>query len=222
MVKRALRSGLLALCSRAFLRVCSGVKFSRVGPAVSILMWWLAAVPVWAADSSVHTFTSPDGTFSLEYRDPLIACKKVAESWETIESCACEDSDMACIAYPTRVAGTSFVSGVFPVGEITGARDRAGCLNGMPLPDYPTPASREIHGMSFKAVHRDGVAGGTAQETYQYWVFHGGKCYELNVHTRSMNPEIADPGAIKQMPESKRREIGPTLERTLDSFRFLK
>ncbi|MBZ5596835.1 MAG: hypothetical protein LAN83_00810 [Acidobacteriia bacterium] len=192
--------------------------------AIACLVAVCVVNPAAAQRPSTHTYKGQDGTFAIEYRDPLIACRKAAQSWEPMESCdACGDSDIACVAYPTeKVAGTNFVSGTFSVGEIPDARDQTACLTGMGVPDFPTPASRKIHGVTFRVVHRDGVASGTAAETYQYRAFHGSKCYELNVGTSSMNPEIADPGVIKKLPESTRRKIDAILERALDSFRFLK
>lgn len=176
--------------------------------------------------SSIHTFTSPDGTFAFEYHDPLISCRKIAGTWEPAESCTanaptCGDSDVACVAYPLEnVAGTNFVSGTFSVGQISGVRDQAACLNDMMAPDYPIPATRKIGGVNFKGVHHDGVGSGIAAGVYQYRAFHGGRCYDLKVQTASMNPNYADPGAIKRLPQSQRKEIDTSLERTLKSFRL--
>jgi hypothetical protein len=179
-----------------------------------------------AGGGLLHTLTSPDGVFVVSYHDPLVACRKTAQAWEPVESCVapiCGESDMVCITYPhDAFPDSDLVSATFSLRAVPEEHDASACLKQWTRRDYPTPTSRKIAGVIFKAIHRDGVASGVAADTYEYRAFHNGTCYELHVSTAYVNPEMADPGVIKPLPQSVRRKIDASLDQTLNSFRFLK
>jgi len=192
----------------------------------------LNAEEVIPQQTSMSTFTSPDGTFRFDYSSTLVACRrhpKQTDHWLPADSCnaytpvcanvSCDSAEtVACIAYPaSEMKGTNFQAAAFAVNELRKATTEAECLNvPEPPPHVGTAQIQVVNGVAFTVVEADGVAAGNLIDAYVYRAFHQNKCYEVDIRIAYSNPADAGPGTMNFDSATVRGR----LKQILETFRF--
>ncbi|HVO80058.1 MAG TPA: hypothetical protein VMT28_04975 [Terriglobales bacterium] len=194
-------------------------------------------LPALGQRTSTHHYTSPDGSFTFKYSDPLILCRmgtrEAPQNWVPLDSCEsqrplCATADMtddaiACVAHPHAKEVTTLSGAVFAVSVVSDAKREDACMSGLPPSDHPNdPTTRSIHGVTFKATTTSDAAMMQSWDIHAYRTFHAGKCFELTITTNNLSTGPYDPGQIKITTWAERSAIEGELEQTLESFRFLK
>lgn len=193
-----------------------------------------------SAQTTLRTFTSPDGIFQFKYSDVLVDCTSVGKQ-ENIAGASVRQSCMtqgaicdgpgsggtalACFTYPKEkfTDKPAFVAATFYVSEILSAESEQVCLKGSP-DWYVIKSGAErttINHINFKTFEIGDNWTGHGQIGPAYRTFHNGKCYELgiqNVFSRA----VYDPGTVKKFTEKDSSEVESRLRQPLNSFVFLK
>ena len=193
-----------------------------------------------SAQTTLRTFTSPDGIFQFKYSDVLADCTSVGKQESGTgasvpPSCmsqgsicggmGSEESTAACFAYPKErfKDKPTFVAATFYVSEILSAKTEEACLKGSP--DWFVIKSETetttINHITFKAfeIGDNWTSGGQSGPAYR--IFHSGKCYELGIQNVFSRAEY-DPGTIKEFTKKDSSEVEGRLRQALNSFVFLK
>jgi hypothetical protein len=203
-----------------------------------------------SAQSSLKTFTSPDGLFRLQYADILVNCapqqtpaSPIASgaseagqpSTSISDSCVSqgatcdgpgsEGAARACFAYPKerfRDVGV-FVAATFYVSEILSAKTDVACLKGSP--DWfvikSEPKTTTINHITFKAFEIGDNWTSGGQSGPAYRTFHKGKCYELGIQN-VFSRAVYDPRTVQEFNKKDSSEVENRLRQVLNSFVFLK
>jgi hypothetical protein len=204
------------------------------------------------AQTSLKTFTGPDGAFRFQYSDILVNCipaQKAASSTESDTSainsqppvlsapesclpqgsfCSGPGSDarpLACFAYPKERFKDKplFVSATFFVSEIQNARSENMCLKG------------SSNWLVIKAEEQPTTINHTRFKTFEIgdnWTGGGqdGPVYRAFHHNKCYELGIQtftsrgeyDPGTFKEFTKQDWSEVDSRLEQALHSFVFLK
>jgi hypothetical protein len=196
------------------------------------------AIPL-IAQTTVQTFTSPDGDFRFKYSSALIHCtQRPTKPGEDVgwieEACAsqgdlCDDdatsgATFVCLAYPNDKFKDkpAFVAAVFFVGLVPAATTQKSCLEGSQVWLVNDARPTRINGISARLVHTSDAwtSGGESGEIYR--VFHGDRCYELGIQEVESSTGSYDPGTFEEYTAKDRAEVHAALQQPLDSFKFLK
>lgn len=190
---------------------------------------------------TLRTFTGPDGEFQFKYSSALIQCQEEPNGdgvmWTPFDSCSAYFSVcwsesqggrvLLCFAFPKARFRDypTFEAATFVVAEIPQASTSQGCLAGDP--DW----SRVQIGGQAKSVRIGRVksemfrlgSGGMNQSigSRVYRAFHGNRCYELSIKECWVNPGVFD-SPVKKPSAADMKELEDSLQKALDSFRFLK
>jgi len=214
--------------------------FMRCARTAFLILTLLAAVcPMLSAQqvipqqTSMSTFTSPDGTFRFDYSRALVACRwhpNQTDRWLPSDSCnaytpvcanfSCDSAEtVACIAYPaSEMKGTNFQAAAFTVNELRKAATEAECPNVQePPPQVGKAQIQMLNGAAFTVVETDGAATGNLIDGYVYRTFHQNKCYELDIRIAYSNPANAEPRMMKSFDAAAVRD---RLKQVLKTFRF--
>jgi hypothetical protein len=177
-------------------------------------------------------FTSPDGRFTFNYSDLIVACSrdlKQSDLWIPVESCeayqpvcsdffGAKDNTVACVAYPARsLKGTNFEAAAFSVNQINVATID-GCLN-LAGPNVRTLRKEEVNDVTFTVIDTSSVAAGNFLDGEAYRSFHRNKCYELGIRIAYSNIGNYDPGTVR---EFDLETVYRSLKSVLNTFRLLK
>src|SRR5215469_11144432 len=209
---------------------------ARIGFLIVVLVAPLcvafSAQRVIPQQTSMSTFTAPDGRFRFDYSRALVACRrhpKQPDHWLLSDSCnaytpVCANfsgdspETVACIAYPaSEMKGTNFQAAAFAVNELRKATTEAECLNvPEPPPHVGTAQIQVVNGVAFTVVEADGVAAGNLIDAYVYRAFHQNKCYEVDIRIAYSNPADAGPGTMNFDSATVRGR----LKQILETFRF--
>jgi hypothetical protein len=191
------------------------------------------------AQTTLRTFTSPDGIFQFKYSDLLVDCTSVGPQENGAgsslpESCIsqgglCGDassdaSTIACYAYPRDrfKDKPAFVAAAFFAAEFKAATSRKTCLEGSQW-NVEGIESATINGAHFKVFHVSDNGMGNSLDEHLYRTFHQGKCYELGIQTATSTRGEDDPaGTIKEFTKKDSDEVQGRLKHAVHSFRFLK
>jgi hypothetical protein len=203
-----------------------------------------------SAQTSLKTFTNPDGFFRFQYADILVNCAPQQTPASPIESGTSEGAQpvtsisdscvsqgaicdgpgsggraMACLAYPKEKFKDKphFVVASFFVSEIRSAKTENLCLKGSP--DWYVINSKKgtttINHVTFRTFEIGDNWTGHGQFGPVYRTFHNGKCYELGIQTVISRAEY-DPGTFKEFTKKDWSEVEGRLRQALNSFVFLK
>ena len=177
---------------------------------------------------SLHTFTSPDGSFQVTYPDMLVRCELTSQKpgeayyWKERECGAylsvCGDGPtpgepLACIAYPSHQSGVSPRLEAAAISFSEYAESEEGCSNG-------AKKIVEIHGVKFYASEEGDAGLGHGRDSKSYMTFRNGKCYVMVITGVVVTAEIDPPQ--RQLTKRDWAEIYRPLGQTRDSVRFLK
>jgi hypothetical protein len=153
-----------------------------------------------SAQTTLRTFTSPDGIFRFKYSDVLVDCMSAGKQENGTgssvpESCmsqgaicdgpGSEGSTMACLAYPKDKFEDKphFVAASFYVSEIHSAKTEKKCLKGSP--DWFVINSKAgtttINQVIYETFEIGDNWAGSGESGPAYRTFHEGKCYELGI-----------------------------------------
>jgi len=192
------------------------------------------------AQTTLRTFTSPDGIFQFKYSDVLVDCMSVGKQENGTgslvpESCmsqgaicdgpGSEGSTTACFAYPNErfKDNPHFVAATFFVSEIQSAKTEEVCLKGSPnwYVINSKAGTTTINHVTFKTfeIGDNWTSGGQSGPAYR--TFHHGKCYELGIQTVISRGEY-DPGTVKELTKKDWSDVEGRLRHALHSFAFLK
>ncbi len=187
-----------------------------------------------------RTFTSPDGEFQFKYSSALVQCRAESNGGDgvlwTPDSCeayfpVCWSESqggrvLVCFAFPKARFRDypTFEAATFVVAEIPHATSSEGCL-------AADPNWSQIQGGPGKSVKIGQVnskmfrlgEGGMSQSlgARVYRAFHGNRCYELSVMECWVNPGVFD-FPVKEPFAADKKELEDSLQKALESFRFLK
>jgi len=192
------------------------------------------------AQTTLRTFTSPDGVFQFKHSDVLVDCTSLGKQENGAgssvpESCmsqgticgapGSEGSPMACFAYRNEEFKDKphFVAATFFVAEIQSAKTEQGCLKGSPnwFVINSKAEATTINHVAFKTfeIGDNWTSGGQSGPAYR--TFHNGKCYELGIQT-VISRAVYDPGTAKEFTKKDWSQVEATLRQALNSFVFLK
>lgn len=206
---------------------------------------------VGSAQTSLRTFTSPDGVFRFEYSDILVNCMPARSaampttSGNSVDdqtaappvpkSCMSQGdfcsgpgsggSPLACFAYPNErfEDKPQFGTATFYVSEIQSAGTEDVCLKGSS--DWfvinSKAATTTINHIAFKTFEIGDNWTSGGQSGPAYRTFHDGKCYELGIQTVTSRA-VYDPGTVKEFTKKDWSEVDGRLRKALNSFSFLK
>jgi hypothetical protein len=191
------------------------------------------------AQSSVQTFTNPDGRFHFQYPRLLVLCTKQVNdadssvSWAPKESCisyspVCDDpgATIVCLAYPKSAFKNypTFEAATFSVAELRAVGTEKSCLDGSQdwaniMREKAKPVT--INGIVFESfkLSEGGMGHGLSIEVYRN--FHQGQCYQLSISVASHSAAVYDP-PVKDVPSNMWDEVDAQLRLCLNSFQFLK
>ena len=193
-----------------------------------------------SAQTTLRTFTSPDGIFQFKYSDVLVDCTSVGKQ-ENIAGASVRQSCMtqgaicdgpgsggtalACFTYPKEkfTDKPAFVAATFYVSEILSAESEQVCLKGSP-DWYVIKSGAErttINHINFKTFEIGDNWTGHGQIGPAYRTFHNGKCYELGIQNVFSRAEY-DPGTVKEFTKKDSSEVERRLRQAPNSFVFLK
>lgn len=193
-----------------------------------------------SAQTTLRTFTSPDGIFQFKYSDVLVDCTSVGKqekgtAGSVPKSCMTQGAicfgpgsagtALACFTYPKEkfIDKPAFVAATFYVSEILSAETEEVCLNGSP-DWYVIKSDAEtttINHVTFKIFEIGDNWTDHGQSGPAYRTFHNGKCYELGIQNVFSRAEY-DPGTVKEFTKKDWSEVERHLRQALDSFAFLK
>ncbi len=178
------------------------------------------------------SFTSPDGTFRLQYSDSYISYAGTrAPDQPYIPVCLdslVTQSLLACIQYRgSEFSGTNFGGAALQVTLVKGVTPKT-CTN-PPLPaDGPrfeldkSAPTKTINATTFSHGTFSGVAAGHSATSDLYRVVHNGECYELAINITQTTFANFDPGTMREFKDADHRRVHDELEKILDTFEFLK
>jgi len=186
-----------------------------------------------AEDVKVHTYKSPDGSFTFQYAEPLLLCQHDGENWTPNEYCKsqrplCGDSNMvdqaiACVAEPRPKGPVTLAEATFAVSVIAQANNAENCFNDLQKSELSSnPKTVELHGSVFHVTYFSDAATSQSWNIRAYRTFHDGKCYELTRTIADVSTGPYDPGQIVITSQQERTAIEERLQETLESFRFTK
>src|SRR5580658_5027212 len=147
-----------------------------------------------SAQTTLRTFTSPDGIFQFKYSDVLVGCTSRGNGSGASVAAPCgpicdgpgsEGTTLACFSYPNEKFKDkpAFVGAAFYVSEILSAESEEVCLKGSPN-WYVIKADAETTTMNhttFKTFEIGDNWTSHGQAGPAYRTFHNGKCYELGI-----------------------------------------
>lgn len=193
-----------------------------------------------SAQTTLQTFTSPDGMFQFKYSDLLVRCSEEEHQdwlWIPLDSCnaynaVCDDhgsqgsTTVVCLAYPKAKFKDhpTFEAAAFSVAEIKEARREDECLNGSPDWVIHPRGSRKtasINHVKFKVFETSDAGMSHYLNGQVYRNFHRNKCYELSVRMASTNRAAFDE-PVMEFTRKDWNEVNGRLKEPLDSFIFLK
>lgn len=196
-----------------------------------------------SAQTTLHTFTSPDGVFQFKYSSVLVRCtpERTEEgypgSWVPADTCSSQaglcDPDaggfattIACFAYPRDnfKDKPTFPAAAFFVAEVRAATTEKACLEGSRywnIEDVERAKMTKINGVAFRVfeIEDNWLGGGQAGPVYR--TFYGKTCYELGTQT-TISRGGYDPGTIKEFTKEDYDQVQRRLKQALNSFRFVK
>jgi|SRR5271165_1153660 len=189
-----------------------------------------------SAQTTLRTFTSPDGTFQFKYSHVFIGCTSVQKQENGTDASVpqpcgpicdgpgSEGTTLACFSYPNEKFRDkpAFVGATFYVSEILSAESEEVCLKGSPN-WYVIKSDGEttINHVTFKTFEIGTNWTSHGQIGPAYRTFHNGKCYELGIQNVFSRAEY-DPGTVKEFTKKDASEVKRRLSQALNSFVFLK
>lgn len=235
-----IRLNVLRLALRLLNRISNEV--SRVMKALFFACFCVVSIAL-SAQTTLQTFTSPDGVFQFKHSKVLVRCTEQKHEegypglWAPQESCesydpVCDDpgsegsTTLVCFAFPKAEFKDypSFDAATFSVAEIREAITEYECLSGNPdwvIDPRGSGTTTRINHVKFKVFDTDGVGSGHSLDGHVYRNFHRNTCYELSIRTAATNPRMFE-GPAKEFTEKNWKEVSSKLKQSLDSFQFLK
>ncbi len=203
--------------------------------AVSVTLV-LVALTVFA-DGGTRTFTSPDGSFRFKYPASYRLYSganiegEVQQEQSFIPLCNTftvfsRSTLLACVVYPrTEYRSTNFEGAALQVDEVA-ADNASQCLVpmsgdnlGFEIPKQN--AERVIDGVRFVHGLHSGAATSHWIWTDLYRAFYKGKCYELAINITYTAFGVSAAGTARKFTPQDKQHVRRSLQRVVDSFRFL-
>ena len=195
------------------------------------------------AQTSLKTFTSPDGLFRLHYRHLAQTCPDPQKNADFPNSNDAENSPpaavacrnqgcdgpgsggsvLACFSYPReRFRDKPSFGGASLYVTAIEARNQKACLSGSPnwFVISKKPRTTTIHHVTFKTFETGDNWAGAGESGPAYRTFHEGRCYEVGFQMILIR--AYDPGTIEEFTRKDAAEVKSELEQVLHSFVFLK
>ena len=217
----------------------------------TVLVFACGVSIIGSAQTSLKTFTSPEGVFRFQYSPLLVNCMpeqthatsttsdtskekqptglsipdSCMSQGETCDGPGSEGTPVACFAYPNgRFKNRPpIVGATFYVSEIKSAKTEKGCLEGSPgwFVISTKPGTISINDIVFKTFEIADNWTSGGQSGPAYRTFHNGECYELGIQTVTSRAAY-DPGMVKAFTKRDWSEVEGRLRQALNSFAFLK
>lgn len=196
---------------------------------LQLLLYGSAKLLPQTSTSPLITFISPDRSFAFTFQatNALYTPGKMDEAKALFYIPPCSDGAMVCVTLqPKKYAATNFGVASFEV-VVTPAQNEKACVTPRVNDDTPefTAAKghhyQRVNGVRFLRATRGGAAMGHCVTRDIYRAFQNGKCYSLTTSIAAETYGLRVPPGPK-FTDSDRQEVRKSLDRMLDSFRFLK
>jgi hypothetical protein len=197
------------------------------------------------AQTTLRTYTSPDGKFQFKYSSLLVRCMEQDHDavergpWLPSDSCegyipVCDENvlgspgsvSVVCIAYPNERFKdyATFSTATFSVAEIKPDDSEKGCLSGSPnwgVDPRGTEQFTIINNVRFKMFENQSGASSHHLDERLYRTFHRRGCFQMSIRIATVSSGAFDP-PVKELSGKDWDEVNGRLRECLKSFRFLK